>query len=147
MKIKVLGASVRDKDMNSFSVQGPVAGLNPGVGRARILFRPVRRPAYAGVEVHVVGGFQPVGLRAVVGRGRVGDDVLQVRLLVPVGVFQVHSVCIVVSSALLLRIIQRLRGKERVIPIRLNLECDVFAKTVPGGTDSVIILLRLFGNC
>lgn len=140
MKIKVLGVFVH---MKSFRVLVPLRVLNPGVWRARILLRPVRRPAYAGVEVHVVGGFQPVGLRAVVGRGRVGDDVLQVRVLVPVGVFQVHSVCIVVPSALLLRIIQRLRGKERVIPSRLNLECDYLAC----GTDSVIILLRLFGNC
>lgn len=55
-----------------------------------------------------------MGLRAVVGRGRVGDDILQVRVLVPVGVFQVHSVCIVVASALLLWIIQRLPGEERL---------------------------------
>lgn len=110
----------------SLFLSGAFAGLNPGIGRARILFCPVRRPPDACVEVHVVGGFEPVGLRAVVGRGRVGDNILQVRLLVPVGVFQVHSVGIVVASALLLWIIQRLRGKERVIPISFNLECDAF---------------------
>lgn len=91
---------------------GAAAGLNPGVRRAGILFCPVRRPPYARVKVHVVVGFQPVGLRAVVGRGRVGDDILQVRVLVPGGVFQVHSVSIVVPPALLLGIIQWLPGKE-----------------------------------
>lgn len=91
-----------------------------------------------------------MGLRAVVGRGRVGDNVLQVRLLVPVGVFQVHSVCIVVPSALLLWIIQRLRGKERVSPIRFNLECDcarLRAQMFLSVKDSVAIFLSLFGKC
>lgn len=91
-----------------------------------------------------------MGLRAVVGRGRVGDNVLQVRLLVPVGVFQVHSVRIVVPSALLLWIIQRLRGKERVSPIPFNLECDCArsrAQMLLSAKDSVAIFLSLFGKC
>lgn len=54
-------------------------------------------------------------LRAVVGRGREGDDFIQVRVVVAVGVLQVHSVRIVVPPARLLCIIQRLQGKEREV--------------------------------
>lgn len=90
--------------------------LYPGVRRARVLLGPVRRPPCASVKVHIVGGgFQSMRLRAIVGRGRVGDDVLQVRVVVvAVGVLQVHSVSIVVPPAWLLCIIHRLKGKERV---------------------------------
>lgn len=51
-------------------------------------------------------------LGAVVGCGRVGDDLLQVGVVVAVGMLQVHSVCIVVPPARLLRVIHRLQEKE-----------------------------------
>lgn len=51
-------------------------------------------------------------LRAVVGRGRVGDDFIQVWVIVAVGLLQVHSVRIVAPPARLLCIIHRLQGKE-----------------------------------
>lgn len=113
VKTKVLGPLVGDEDTKSSFLFAASAGLNPGVGGAGVLLGPVGRPPYAGVEVHVAGGLQALGLRAVVGRGRVGDHLLQVRVLVPVGGSRVHSVGVVVPSALLLRVVQRLRGEER----------------------------------
>lgn len=87
--------------------------LYPGVRRAGVLLCPVRRPPCASVKVHVVGGgFQSMRLGAVVDRGRVRDNLLQVRVVVAVGMLQVHSVRIVVPPARLLCIIHRLQGKE-----------------------------------
>lgn len=92
---------------------GASPDLYPGVRRTRVLLCPVGRPPCASVKVHVVGGgFQSVRLGAVVHCGRVGDDLLQVRVVVAVGVLQVHSVRIIVPPARLLRIIHRLQGKE-----------------------------------
>lgn len=92
---------------------GALQTLYPGVRGAGVLLCPVRRPSCASVKVHVVGGgFQSVRLRAVVGRGRVGDDFVQVRVIVAVGLLQVHSVRIVAPPARLLCIIHRLQGKE-----------------------------------
>lgn len=51
-------------------------------------------------------------LGAVVDCRRVGDDLLQVGVVVAMGMLQVHSVCIVVPPARLLCVIQRLQGKE-----------------------------------
>lgn len=87
--------------------------LYPGVRRAGVLLCPVRRPPCASVKVHVVGGgFQSMRLGAVVDRGRVGDDLLQVRVIVAVGMLQVHSVRVVVPPARILCVIHRLHGRE-----------------------------------
>lgn len=51
-------------------------------------------------------------LGAVVDRGRVGDDLLQVRVVVAVGMLQVHSVRVVVPPARILCVIHRLHGRE-----------------------------------
>lgn len=89
----------------------PVDLLYPGVRRAGILLGPVGRPPRAGVKVHIVGGgFQSVRLGAVVDCGRVGDDLFQVRVVIAVGMLQVHSVCIIVPPAGIFCVIHRLRG-------------------------------------
>lgn len=92
---------------------GTSADLYPGVRRAGVLLCPVGRPPCASVKVHIVGGgFQSMRLGAVVDRGGVGDDLLQVRVVVAVGMLQVHSVRIIVPPSRLLCVIHRLQGKE-----------------------------------
>lgn len=94
---------------------GAPPDLYPGVRRAGVLLCPIGRPPCASVKVHIVGGgFQSVRLGAVVDCGRVGDDLLQVRVVVAVGMLQVHSVCIVVPPTRLLCIIHGLQLKRQV---------------------------------
>lgn len=105
-------------------IQAP-PDLYPGVRRAGVLLRPVRRPPQAGVKVHIVSGFHSVRLRAVVGLGRVADEVLQVLVVVAVGLLQVHSVRVVVPPTWLLRVIYGLRGKHSVVVNRRMIKASV----------------------
>lgn len=99
--------------------------LYPGVRGAGVRLRPVRRPSRARVKVHIVGGgFQPMGLSAVVGRGRVGDDFVQVRVVVvAVGELRVHPVRIIVPPAQLVCIIHRLQEEGEKKSAVVSVQC------------------------
>ena len=84
------------------------SSLNPGVGGAGVLVRPLWRPPCGGVEIHVVGiGFECQGLGGVPFR-RVRGRILLVRiLLVALWRRQVHSV-VVESRPVLWFVVKRL---------------------------------------
>lgn len=89
------------------------ADLYPGVRRSRILLSPVGRPPGASVKVHIVGGgFQSMRLGGVVDCGWIGDDLLQVGVVVAVGTLQVHSVRIVAPPPQLLCVIPGLEAQR-----------------------------------